>query len=85
MTPSHGAPGRAHFILAERGDAQPRTLAGGFARAVTGDDLMTASIAALDGFRAVLDAAYGPAGTASCRMELGNGGSLADIVAFARG
>ena len=52
---------------------------------MTGDDLMTASIAALDGFRAVLDAAYGPAGTASCRMELGNGGSLADIVAFARG
>lgn len=82
---SFAAHGRAHFILAERGDAQPRTLAGGFARAVTGDDLMTASIAALDGFRAVLDAAYGPAGTASCRMELGNGGSLADIVAFARG
>jgi len=81
---SFAAHGRAHLILAERGDAQPRTLAGAFARAVAGDNLMEDSIAALDRFRAALDTAYGPSGTTSCRMELGAGGSLADIVAFCR-
>ena len=30
-------------------------------------------------------AAYGPAGSAECRMELGKGGSLADIITFCRG
>ncbi len=82
---SFAAHGRAGFILAERGDAQPRTLAGAFARSVSGDDLMANSIAALDKFRADLTAAYGPAGTGECRMELGKAGSLADIIAFCRG
>ncbi len=82
---SFAAHGRAGFILAERGDAQPRTLAGAFARSVSGDDLMANSIAALDKFRADLTAAYGPAGISECRMELGKAGSLADIIAFCRG
>ncbi len=81
---SFAAHGRAHLILAERGDAQPRTLAGAFARGVAGDNLMDDSIAALDRFCAALNTAYGPSGTASCRMELGKEGSLADIVAFCR-
>ena len=59
---------------------EPGTKTG--ARAVTGDNLMDDSVAALDRFRAALDTAYGPSGTASCRMELGKEGSLADIVAF---
>lgn len=82
---SFAAHGRAHLVLAERGDVQPRTLAGAFARSVTGEDMMAESIQALDRFRDALDAAYGPSSAASCRMELGKCGSLADIVAFCRG
>lgn len=82
---SFAAHGRAHFVLAEAGNQQPRTLAGAFARPVAGDDLMAASIATLEKFRAALEAAYGPGSDGSARMEVGAGGSLADIVAFCRG
>lgn len=56
---SFAAHGRAHFILAERGDRQPRTLAGAFAKPVEGDDLVGKSIEALGAFRAALDGVYG--------------------------
>ena len=82
---SFAAHGRAHFVLAEAGNQQPRTLAGAFAKPVAGDDLMAASIAALEIFRAALETAYGPGSDGSARMEVGAGGSLADIVAFCRG
>ena len=72
-------------MLAERGDAQPRTLAGAFSKPVTGDDLVEDSVRALDRFRAALDAAYGPASTGCAVMHVGVSGSLAEIVSFARG
>ena len=59
---SFAAYGRAEYILAERGDQQPRTLAGAFARPVPGDDLMATSIERLAVFRANLDNAYGRGG-----------------------
>lgn len=85
---SFAAHGRASYVLAERGDRQPRTLAAAFARPVEPHDvperdLVAASIAALERFRADLDAAYGPAAEASCRMQVGKEGRLEDIVAFA--
>jgi CRISPR system Cascade subunit CasC len=49
---SFAAHGRAHYFLAEAGDAQPRTLAGAFAKPVAGDGLMAESIVRLRGFRA---------------------------------
>jgi CRISPR system Cascade subunit CasC len=79
---SFAAFGRAGYILAERGDQQPRTLAGAFARPVTGDDLMANSIAALRTFRGNLDAAYSATPEPSVEMEVGRAGTLADIVAF---
>jgi CRISPR system Cascade subunit CasC len=82
---SFAAHGRAQYILAERGDAQPRTLAGAFSKAVTGSDLVEDSVAALLTFRAALDDAYGPAATDHEVMHVGKEGSLAEIVAFARG
>jgi CRISPR system Cascade subunit CasC len=82
---SYAAHGRAHYVLAEAGDQQPRTLAGAFARAVTGDDLMAKSIESLRDFRKALAAAYGPACDGEREMEVGGRGSLAEIVAFARG
>jgi CRISPR system Cascade subunit CasC len=82
---SFAAHGRAGYILAERGDAQPRTLAGAFAAPVEGRDLMGDSIAALKKFRAALDAAYGDGGVTASEMEVGAKGSLTDIIAFCRG
>ena len=82
---SYAAHGRAQYILAERGDAQPRTLAGAFSKAVTGDHLVECSVTALDEFRKALDAAYGPAATEQKVMHVGQEGSLAEIVAFAKG
>ena len=82
---SFAAHGRAQYVLAECGDAQPRTLAGAFSRPVTGNDLMEDSVKALVKFRLDLDAAYGPVNLEERVMHVGAGGSLAEIVAFARG
>jgi CRISPR system Cascade subunit CasC len=82
---SFAAHGRAHYVLAERGDQQPRTLAGAFAKPVTGDDLMEASIGALGKFRADLEASYGKGCTEEKVMQVGVGGTLADIISFCRG
>lgn len=81
---SFAAHGRAEFLLAERGDQQPRTLAGAFAKSVAGEDLMAQSIAALTKFRADLDEAYGPGSDDDRTMHVGAKGSLADVVAFCR-
>jgi CRISPR system Cascade subunit CasC len=81
---SFAAFGRAGYMLAERGDQQPRTLAGAFARPVTGDDLMGRSIEALRTFRDNLDAAYSVTSQASVEMEVGGTGTVADIVTFFR-
>lgn len=82
---SFAAHGRAHYILAERGDRQPRTLAGAFATPVIGDNLIADSIKALKAFRADIDDAYEQAPEASIEMQIGAGGRLSDIVAFCRG
>ncbi|MBV1830001.1 type I-E CRISPR-associated protein Cas7/Cse4/CasC [Komagataeibacter sp. AV436] len=83
---SFAALARAGYVLAEKGDAQPRTLAGAFARPVGGDDLMAQSIRALAGFRAELARVYGPGVDETCEMALGDAKSatLADLVAFCR-
>jgi CRISPR system Cascade subunit CasC len=81
--PSFAARARAHYVLAERGDSQPRTLAGAFVRPVAGDDLVHASTEALRDWRKKLDGAYGKV-SAEKEMDVAAGtGTLADIVAFA--
>lgn len=85
---SYAAHGRAHYVLAEYGDQQPRTLAGAFARPVPArgeGDVVADSVAALEAFRSDLDAAYGPGCDATARLHVGHGGTLAEIVAFCRG
>lgn len=81
---SFAAFSRAGYVLAEKGDGQPRTLAGAFASPVTGTDLMTTSINTLGTFRHDLDKAYGPSAEDTRDMTVGGDGSLAEIVAFAR-
>jgi CRISPR system Cascade subunit CasC len=82
---SFAAFGRAGYILAERGDQQPRTLAGAFAHPVGGDNLMADSIEALRGFRGDLDTAYCATPEPSLEMVIGGSGKLADIVTFFQG
>jgi CRISPR system Cascade subunit CasC len=83
--PSFAARARAHYVLAEFGNSQPRTLAGAYVRPVQDADLAAASVAQLEDWRAKLDHAYGPAAEASITMNVAEGrGTLAEIVAFCR-
>ncbi|ACI50221.1 CRISPR-associated protein, Cse4 family [Gluconacetobacter diazotrophicus PA1 5] len=83
---SFAALARAQYVLAERGNAQPRTLAGAFARPVAGTDLMAGSIAALRTFRGELARVYGAGIDAECELETArkDSATLADIAAFCR-
>ena len=77
---------RAGYVRAEKGDAQPRSLAGAFFKPVDGEDLMAASIAALETMADRLDAAYGACCEASTIMNVEAGkGTLQDICNFVMG
>jgi CRISPR system Cascade subunit CasC len=75
----------AHYVLAERGDQQPRTLAGAFLKAAPSTDPLGDSIKSLDDWRNKLNAAYNlvPEAEACLNADAGQG-SLADIVGFCR-
>ena len=75
---------RAFHVLAEKGSAQPRSLAAAFLEPVTGSSQGRQSIDVLEGFRARLDTAYGPCADASYTMSVEQGeGTLKDLTAFA--
>ena len=75
--------GRPSFILAEKGDQQPRTLAGAFLKPVRGEDVMAASVEALCDLRTRMDKAYGACADDDAVMNVATGeGALTDIVAF---
>lgn len=75
---------RAGYIRAESGDAQPRSLAGAFFKPVEGQDLMAASVHALEEMAERMDAAYGACAEASETMNVAEGrGTLAAVRAFA--
>lgn len=81
---SFAAHGRAHFILAEKGSAQPRTLASAFAKALNPKEAMEKSSSVLLDRRDKFAKAYGDDGVSSIKMDLDKGeGALADIIAFA--
>ena len=83
--PSFAARARAHYMLAEFGCMQPRTLAGAFVRPVDDADLATASTARLEDWRANLDRAYGPAAASTIDMDVAaSRGTLAQITEFCR-
>ena len=83
---SFAALARAHYVLAERGPMQPRTLAGAFLRPVAGADLAQSSIDALRSWRGNLDRAYGPTSETPYEIDVAAGmGTLADLRAFCGG
>src|SRR5690606_27266302 len=75
---------RAGYVLAEAGDAAPRTLAAAFLKPIGGDDLLGQSIGALERTREAFARAYGEDAGACEVIDVPAGrGTLADVVAFA--
>ena len=80
---SYGHHARAGYLRAEAGNIQPRSLAAAFLRPVAGDDLMTASVEALEAMAAKFDRAYGPQASSSAIMNVEAGtGDLKTLQAF---
>jgi len=72
----------AHYLLAERGEAAPRTLAAAFIKPVAGDDILSLSIARLRETREAFAKAYGETVMAS-EMQVGGEGTLVEVARFA--
>ncbi len=80
---SFGSRVYASYLLAERGDQQPRSLAVAYLRPTGGEDMLTAAIEQLTQTRANMDSVYGPCAEATRDMNTLTGqGSLRDIIAF---
>ena len=75
----------ASYILAERGDQQPRSLSVAFLKPVDGIDLLTESVKALELQRDKMDAAYGACAEKRAVMNVEKGaGSLQEIIDFCK-
>lgn len=75
---------RASYMRAEIGSSAPRDLSGAFFAPVKGEDLLAASIGALEKTAADIDRAYGPAAEKIAIMNVPEGqGTLREIEAFA--
>lgn len=75
----------ASYLLAEKGDRQPRSLSVAFLKPVEarGDGMLINAIAALDDCRAKIDAVYGDCVAARLAMNAASGdGSLREIIDF---
>jgi CRISPR system Cascade subunit CasC len=77
----------ASYLRIEKGTQQPRSLAAAFFRPVRGDDLLAASVAAIEGetgLAAAMNKAYGPCFDAHYVMNVADRqGSLVEAMAFA--
>lgn len=77
---------RADYLLAERGDQQPRSLAPAFMKPVAGDDVVQLSISALESHSKAVTKAYGACSDATACMNVrALTGTIDDVVALARG
>lgn len=74
---------RAGYIRAESGTQQPRSLASAFLKPVSGDNLMGASVVALENMARKFDQAYGPQADSHVTMNVEEGeGDFASIKSF---
>lgn len=77
---------RADYLLAERGDQQPRSLAPAFIKPVHGEDIVKASISALELHAEAVTRAYGACADGTATMNVrANIGSIDEIATFATG
>jgi CRISPR system Cascade subunit CasC len=73
----------ASYVLAERGEQQPRSLSLAFLKPIRGHDVLTDSINVLNEKRENMDKVYGACADASRAMNAETGeGSLAELVTF---
>ena len=73
----------AGYVLAEKGDQQPRSLAQAFLKPVRGQDMMTTAIKELQERRKHFDAVYGACADADLELNVETGsGSLAAMADF---
>lgn len=73
----------ASYILAEKGEQQPRSLSVSFLKPIHGEDILSKTIEALENKRANMEAVYGKCAEATKIMNAETGkGSLAEIISF---
>ena len=89
---SHGHHPKAYYIRAERGSRAPRDLSGAFCTpadrkpaALGANDLETGSVKVQEKALADIDNIYGPCCDAHEVLQVGQGGTLDEIAAFAAG
>ena len=81
---SFAARSRASYLRIEKGSQQPRSLAAAFFKPVRGDDLLSASRAAMNELCGQMDKAYGACFDAHYEMDVNaSKGSLAGAIDFA--
>lgn len=76
---------RAAYILVEKGQTAPRTLAGAFFRPIGGEDPLAGSVAALTTLRENFARAYGDDPDMRALNVATGVGTLGDLIDFARG
>lgn len=75
---------RASYVRVEKGAQQPRQLSAAFLKPVSGNDLLTASVAELEKLAAAMSKAYGACFDSELTMNVAAGQcSLAELIAFA--
>lgn len=83
---SFGSRAYASFILAEKGDQQPRSLAVAFLKPVSGPDFVADGIAAIRATRDLMDKAYGACAEEKAEMIVPDGtGTLDEVLDFVAG
>lgn len=75
----------ASYIMAEKGEQQPRSLSVAFLKPVRGEDIMNKAIVELEAKRAAMEKVYGPCADDKKTMNAETSeGSLKDIIAFVK-
>jgi CRISPR system Cascade subunit CasC len=88
MQNSFGSRAHASYLLAEKGNQQPRSLVQAFLKPVkphSERDLLALAVEALDQRRVNFDKVYGACADSRCHFDVEKGeGSLAEVVAFVK-
>lgn len=76
----------ASYLMAEKGEQQPRSLSVAFLKPVRGEDILAKAISDLEDKRANMEKAYGPCADDKRVINAETGeGSLNDIITFVKG
>ena len=74
----------ASYVIAEKGDQQPRSLAVAYLKPVSGEDMLPTAIELLETKRAMMESVYGPCAATHYVMNAESAqGTLQDLITFA--